>query len=115
MPDQPKSIAIVGGGVSSLAAASAWNLQTQSTPNLTEGLASAAEPPSYKNNSQLAKRYLSNLEPIKEQSTRVLVQDNKFTKVSVLAQDRIRIRNRKEVCHMGCFEWCLLYQNQVPE
>jgi hypothetical protein len=44
-----------------------------------------------------------------------LVQDNKFTKVSVLAQDRIRIRNRKEVCHMGCFEWCLLYQNQVPE
>eukprot|EP00984_Skeletonema_dohrnii_P013240 scaffold5461_cov116-Skeletonema_dohrnii-CCMP3373.AAC.4 len=31
MPDQPKSIAIVGGGVSGLAAA--WHLQTQSTPN----------------------------------------------------------------------------------
>eukprot|EP00985_Skeletonema_marinoi_P030739 scaffold33641_cov183-Skeletonema_marinoi.AAC.1 len=77
MPDQPKNIAIVGGGVSSLAAASAWNLKTQSTPNLTEGLASAAEPPSYE---QLAKRYLNNLEPIQEQSTCVLVQDNKFTK-----------------------------------
>eukprot|EP00986_Skeletonema_menzelii_P017341 scaffold19122_cov104-Skeletonema_menzelii.AAC.1 len=31
MPEQPKSIAIIGGGVSGLAAA--WHLQTQSNPN----------------------------------------------------------------------------------
>ena len=50
-----------------------------------------------------------------EQSTCVLVQDNKFTKVSWLKIELLLGTEKKYVYHMGCFEWCLLYQNQVPE